>query len=107
MAKHQARALELMGGATVSAGEVPDSALLARVADPEEAALTALYGRYGNLIFTLALRLVGERPLAEEVMQDTFLRCWDRVETYHPEAGTPVAWLKGIARNRAIDLCSQ
>lgn len=104
MPKHQAHALELAGGVAVSAGDVPDTALLARVADRDEAALTALYGRYGGLIFTLALRIVGERPLAEEVMQDTFLRCWDRIETYHPTAGTPVAWLMGIARNRAIDL---
>lgn len=84
--------------------DLSDAALLAQVARRSEAALAALYTRYGGLIFTLALRIVGDRTLAEEVMQDTFLRCWDRVETYHPRAGHVAAWLMGIARNRAIDV---
>jgi RNA polymerase sigma-70 factor (ECF subfamily) len=70
----------------------------------EEAALEVLYARYGGLIFTLALRIVGDPELAREVLQDTFLRCWDGREAYDPRRGRVAGWLMGIARNRAIDL---
>jgi len=70
----------------------------------DESALEALYARYGGLVFTLALRIVGDPELAREVMQDTFLRAWDGRETYDPGRGRVPWWLMGIARNRAIDL---
>lgn len=70
----------------------------------EESALEVLYARYGSLIFTLALRIVGDHELAREVLQDTFLRCWDGRGAYDPERGRVPGWLMGIARNRAIDL---
>ena len=70
----------------------------------DEAALEALYRRYAGLVFTLALRIVGEPELAREVLQDTFLRCWDGWETYGAGRGRVPWWLLGIARNRAIDL---
>lgn len=82
----------------------PDVALLAGVAAQDNAALGALYDRYGGLVFTVALRILGDRDLAEEVMQDTFLRCWDGAATYRPERGHAGGWLAGIARNRAIDV---
>ena len=56
---------------------LPDAVLLQQVQQRQEPALVALYERYGGLVYTLALRIVGDRALAEEVMQDTFLRCWD------------------------------
>jgi RNA polymerase sigma-70 factor (ECF subfamily) len=70
----------------------------------EESALEVLYARYAGLIFTLALRIVGDPELAREVLQDTFLRCWDGREAYDPGRGRVPGWLMGIARNRAIDL---
>jgi RNA polymerase sigma-70 factor (ECF subfamily) len=70
----------------------------------DESALEALYARYGGLVFTLALRIVGDQELAREVLQDTFLRAWDGRETYDPGRGRVPWWLMGIARNRAIDL---
>ena len=66
--------------------------------------LELLYARYGGLIFTLALRIVGDRELAREVLQDTFLRCWDGSESFDAGRGRVPWWLMGIARNRAIDL---
>ena len=85
-------------------GGLPDGDLLDRVRRREEAALAALYDRYGGLVFTVALRVLGDRDLAEEVMQDTFLRCWHGIETYRPERGHAAGWLMGIARNRAVDV---
>jgi RNA polymerase sigma-70 factor (ECF subfamily) len=72
--------------------------------DGDERALEALYARYGGLVYTLALRIVGDRELAREVLQDTFLRSWDGSETYDPKRGRVAWWLIGVARNRAIDL---
>jgi RNA polymerase sigma-70 factor, ECF subfamily len=81
-----------------------DGELLQRIRARDEAALAALYDRYAGLVFTLAMRIVGERELAQEVMQDTFLRCWNGAETYQATRGNVASWLLGIARNRAIDL---
>src|SRR5499433_3105266 len=86
------------------AEEPVDPELLRRMRLGDETALEALYGRYGGLVFTLALRIVGDPELAREVLQDTFLRSWDGRETYEPERGRVPWWLMGIARNRAIDL---
>ena len=83
---------------------LPDAELLDQVRRRDETALAALYDRYGGLVFTVALRVLGDRDLAEEAMQDAFLRCWRGIETYHPERGHAAAWLMGIARNRAVDL---
>jgi RNA polymerase sigma-70 factor (ECF subfamily) len=66
--------------------------------------MAVLYDRYSGLIYTLALRIVGDRELAREVLQDTFLRCWDQAAQYDSTRGQLAGWLIVIARNRAIDL---
>ena len=83
---------------------VADPELLRRMRLGDEAALEALYVRYGGLVYTLALRIVGDPELAREVVQDTFLRSWDGRETYDAQRGRVPWWLMGITRNRAIDL---
>ena len=81
-----------------------DPELLRRMRLGDESALEALYARYGGLVYTLALRIVGDPELAREVLQDTFLRSWNGRETYDQERGRVPWWLMGIARNRAVDL---
>lgn len=81
-----------------------DADLLARVRRRDETALAVFYDRYGGLVLTVALRILGDRELAEEVMQDVFLRCWDGAATYRPDRGHVAGWLMGISRNRAIDV---
>jgi len=90
--------------AGTSPGEPADLELLRRMQRGDESALEALYARYGGLVFTLALRIVGDPELAREVLQDTFLRSWDGRETYDSRRGRVPWWLMGIARNRAIDV---
>ena len=94
-------------GATLAGGgaeAATDPDLLRQMQLGNESAFEVLYTRYGGLIFTLALRIVGDRELAREVLQDTLLRCWDGKEAYDPSRGRVPAWLVGIARHRAIDL---
>ena len=93
----------ILAGASPEA-ERADPELLRQMQGGDESALEVLYGRYGGLIFTLALRIVGDPELAREVLQDTFLRCWDGRDAYDPARGRVPGWLMGIARNRAIDL---
>src|SRR5687768_1253949 len=80
-----------------------DIALLTRVAGRDAGALADLYDRYNRLLFSLILRVLRDRGESEDVLQDVFVRVWDRADTYSPALGTPLAWLVRIARNRAID----
>ncbi len=81
-----------------------DTDLIRLVQSGDESALAELYRRFGGLVYTVALGTVGDRSLAEEVMQDAFLRCWGRAESYGPHLGRVSTWLAAIARNRAIDV---
>jgi RNA polymerase sigma-70 factor (ECF subfamily) len=80
----------------------PDEELIARIRWREEPALEAIYDRYSRLIYTIALRIVGDRESAEEVMQDVFQAVWQSAGSFQP-TGNFAAWLIGIARHRAID----
>src|SRR5262245_47869450 len=84
--------------------EATDLDLLGRIRLGDESALEQLYARYGGLVYTLAMRIVGDPELAREVLQDTFIRSWDGRESYDPARGRVPWWLMGIARNRAVDL---
>src|SRR5262245_60927321 len=80
-----------------------DEELVRQVLRREEPALGAIYDRYGRLVYTIALRITGDREAAEEVTQDVFQAVWQGVGSFQP-GGSFVAWLTGIARHRAIDL---
>ena len=80
-----------------------DEDLLLLMAQGDEQALGALYDRYGRLVFSIALRIVGDRLTAEEVTQDVFQIVWQHVATFRPSAGSVGGWMIGITRHRAID----
>ena len=86
-----------------SGSATADIALLARVADRDAGALADLYDRHNRLLFSLILRVLRDRGESEDVLQEVFVRVWDRADSYSPALGTPLAWLVRIARNRAID----
>ncbi len=80
-----------------------DSVLIGLVARRDEAALSVLYDRYNRLVFSLALRVVGERALAEEIVLDSFWSVWRAANSFVADRGRFVAWLMSVARHRAID----
>jgi len=80
-----------------------DQALLARVADGDSGALDALYQRYSRVVYGVALRILGEADLAEDVVQETFWRVWRRSGTFQPGRGQVAAWIFGIAHNLSVD----
>ena len=88
---------------TTDVARIPDPELMVSLARGDATALAELFDRYADVIFRVAFRRLGDRQLAEEVVQDTWLTLWDRAELFDPAAGSLVAWLSTIARNRAVD----
>lgn len=84
-------------------GALRDEELIALVARGDESALGVVYDRYGGLVYTIALRVTGDRQTAEEVTQDVFQGVWQTAGSYQSGRGACAAWLVGIARHRAID----
>jgi RNA polymerase sigma-70 factor (ECF subfamily) len=80
-----------------------DADLHAQLAAGDSDALTALYRRYASLVFSLALRMLGNRQQAEEIVQDVFLKLWRQPQSYDASRGRFVSWLLGVTHNRAID----
>ncbi len=74
-----------------------------RLSHRDSAALEALYGRYGNLVYSTARRILRDAQLAEDVSQEVFLRLWRQPERYAAERGDFVTWLLSVTRNRAVD----
>lgn len=80
-----------------------DLALMKRIVARDAGALGDLYDRHNRLLFGLLLRILGQRHDAEEVLQEVFIAVWNRSESYKGVLGSPLGWLVGIARNRAVD----
>ena len=70
-------------------------------------ALHALYDRYSRLVFSLALNMVGDRAVAEEITLDVFTRVWEKAATYRADQAKVNTWLTSIVRYRAIDVLRQ
>jgi RNA polymerase sigma-70 factor (ECF subfamily) len=84
-------------------GAPEDSALIERLKRRDPQALAELYDRYGRAAYSLVLRVVRDRAIAEDLVQETFLRVWNRVHAFEAGRGALGPWLLAIARNRAID----
>jgi RNA polymerase sigma-70 factor (ECF subfamily) len=80
-----------------------DAALVLAVASGSEDALGALYDRHAAGVHAVAFRLTGDRGIAEEVVQETFLALWNRAEAFDPDVASLGTWLRSIARNRSVD----
>lgn len=81
--------------------------LLAAVAGRDRAAFRQLYDAAAPKLFATVLRIVRNKPTAEEVLQDVFLRIWQNAASFSPQTAPARAWMNSIARNRAIDVLRQ
>jgi len=80
-----------------------DSGLVARMQRRDPQALAELYDRYGGVTYSLILRVVRDTGIAEDLVQETFMRVWNRVNGFDAQKGSIGPWLLAVARNRAID----
>src|SRR6266508_5518305 len=80
-----------------------DEALLAGMANGDRDAAVAFVRRYQARAFGLALAVVGDRQLAEDVAQEAFVRVWRHAQVFEATRGTARAWVATIVRNLAID----
>jgi RNA polymerase sigma-70 factor, ECF subfamily len=80
-----------------------DAELVVRLQRRDPQALAELYDRYGRLVYSLIVRVVRDGALAEDLVQETFLRVWNRAQGFNAQRGALGPWLLAVARNRAID----
>jgi RNA polymerase sigma-70 factor (ECF subfamily) len=80
------------------------SGLLDRVADGDRQAFSRLYDHVSARLYGVILRILPKSELAEDALQEAFVRIWQKASTYDPSIAAPMAWMATIARNRAIDL---
>ena len=78
--------------------------LVGAVAKGDTAAFERLYGATRAKLYGVLLRILGKPELAEEVMQETYLKVWRMAGKFDPTIATPITWMVALARNRAIDI---
>lgn len=90
-------------GASTSIAEHDWVRLIESIAAGDQEALRELYGRIHRPVFTLVVRICGQREMAEELTMDVFHDVWRRSAEYDPNGGSVVGWIMMQARSRAID----
>jgi RNA polymerase sigma-70 factor (ECF subfamily) len=78
--------------------------LLARAGLGDKTAFNSLYEATKSKLFAASLRIVRERHLAEEVLQDSFVNIWNHAADYATAKAAPMTWMTAIVRNRSLDL---
>jgi RNA polymerase sigma-70 factor, ECF subfamily len=84
--------------------QLDDAGLVTAIVNRDERALAEAYRRHGDSCFALARRVLFDRALAEEVVQEIFVRLWNRAELYEPGRGTLRSFLIAQTHGRSVDL---
>jgi len=77
--------------------------LVSAIRSGDEQAMAQLYDRYSPIIYSVALRVLGDTGAAEDILQEVFLQLWRSPDMFDASRGSMPGWLAVIARNRAID----
>ena len=78
--------------------------MVSAIRSRDESAMAHLYDRYSPIVYSVALRVLGDTGAAEDILQEIFLQLWRSPELFDSSRGNLAAWLSVIARNRAIDM---
>lgn len=81
-----------------------DARLIRLIAAEHDDALNQLFDRYNRLVFSVAIAIVGDRSVAEEITLDVFVQVWKHAATYQPDLAKVSTWLIAITRHHAIDI---
>jgi RNA polymerase sigma-70 factor (ECF subfamily) len=84
-------------------GAETDLALVSAVRSGDENAMARLYDKYSSIVYAVALRILGDSGIAEDILQEVFMQIWRNPGVFDSTRGNLAAWLSVIARNRAID----
>jgi RNA polymerase sigma-70 factor (ECF subfamily) len=76
---------------------------LERTARGDRAAFEKVYAATAVKLYGIVIRILGRRDLAEDILQEVYIRVWQRASEFDPATGSPITWLATIARNRALD----
>jgi RNA polymerase sigma-70 factor (ECF subfamily) len=87
----------------VNLADLDESELVESMATGDTRAMEELYERYSRPVFSFALRMLGDRMLAEELLQEVFFRAWNHGHKFSDRRGTFITWLLSITHNMAID----
>ena len=80
-----------------------DTRLMQRVLAGDDEALAELYDRYAARVFGVCVRILSEAQMAEDALQEVYVRVWERAHLYDAARGNFLTWLMGITRNTCID----
>ena len=83
--------------------QLRDEELMRRLFYRDREAFEAIFERYGDLVYSTALRVLRDAHLAEDISQEIFVRIWRKPESYVAERGRFLTWLISVTRNRAVD----
>ena len=89
---------------TLDAAQARLAGLLAKSALGDRAAFAELYRATSSKLFGVSLRIVRERALAEEALQDSFVNIWNHASDYAQAKSAPTTWMTAIVRNRSLDI---
>jgi len=78
--------------------------LVSAIRSRDEQAMGEVYERYSPIVYSVALRVLGDTAAAEDILQEVFMQLWSRPDVFDASRGSLPGWLAVIARNRAIDL---
>ena len=92
-----------MTSSSPTLAELDDLAVIREAARGEIKALAALYDRYAGLLLSMANRMLGEKTVAEDLVQDVFMEVWRRAHAFDPARGSVRTWLLVRLRSRALD----
>lgn len=81
-----------------------DHQIMERVSQADKDALEALYNRYRTPVYSLAMFMLKQPPLAEEATQDIFLNVWLKASSFNADRGQPRAWIMSVAHHKIIDI---
>jgi RNA polymerase sigma-70 factor, ECF subfamily len=84
-------------------GVLSDAQLVTALVAGDEQAMAKIYDRYSSLVYSIALRVLGDTGAAEDIMQNVFMQLWRNPEAFDTRRGSLPAWLVVITRHRAID----
>lgn len=83
--------------------KLTEQELVERLKYKDKTAFSALYDSYSDALYGIIMKIVRTDPPAEDVLQESFLKIWNRIDSYSSEKGTIFTWMLNISRNAGID----